>query len=205
MTSRRTLAALALVASANLVGCGHPGSGSGWTVTVYYTAVESLHSELAPSVRGCLTIDCANGDADLGSYPADFVRAVHDEGTGRVTSAPNAGHYLNWSSDVGYWLDTAARAADGKPLVPFHTAAADGLAQGATVRLTACGSEQDGPPAPAVCGRLREPTWTISDAFTPGLGGDLHIDLYIGEETGVDFTDDPMFTTLVGAVVTVSR
>ena len=30
--------------------------------------------------------------------------------------------------------------------------------------------------------------WTITDEFTPGLGGSRHVDLYIGEETGPGFT-----------------
>nr|BFF24629.1 hypothetical protein GCM10025732_25940 [Glycomyces mayteni] len=33
----------------------------------------------------------------------------------------------------------------------------------------------------------------------PGLGGDRHIDLYLGEETGPDFTESPWYTTLTNA------
>ncbi|KAA2258900.1 hypothetical protein F0L68_23755 [Solihabitans fulvus] len=172
----------------------------GWTVTVYYTAVESLHHEPPTPVRGCPNLSCDNGNDDLGSYPADFVQAVVDEGAGRTT----AGQYLNWSDDTGFWLDTAPRDANGRPLAPFRSAAADGLADGTWVTLVDCGLQDDGTEVPAeVCQQLRAPTWQIRDAFTPGLGGDKHIDLYLGEETGPDFIDSPLYTTLVGAVVRV--
>ena len=57
---------------------------AGWTVTVYYTAVASLHSGARRRVTGCPKIDCTHGHANLGTYPADFVQAVHDEGTGHT-------------------------------------------------------------------------------------------------------------------------
>jgi len=102
---------------------------SGWTATVYYTAVQRFHTGPATRVTGCPVLDCRRGGADLGSYPGDFVKAVRDEGTGRTT----AGRYLNWSSDVGFWLDDAPRNGHGGALVPFTSAAADAdvLAAGA--------------------------------------------------------------------------
>lgn len=192
----------------NLTAAAPPASvpgrstSTGWTVTVYYTAVESFHHGHPKQVHGCPTIDCDHGNTDLGSYPADFVQAVHDEGTGRISSSPHAGQYLNWSSGVGYWLDTAARDTHGHPLRPFHSAAADGVPEGTAVRLLDCGHLDDGSaPPPDVCARLRKPSWEISDAFTPGLGGPHHIDLYIGAETHSDFTRDPLYTTLIGVTL----
>ena len=100
---------------------------SGWEVTVYYTAVESFHDDETVEVRGCLTIDCTNGDDLLGEWPEGFVTAVKDEGTGRITSGEQAGRYLNWASTEGYWLDDAPRDADGGVLVPMRSVPADGV------------------------------------------------------------------------------
>jgi len=161
---------------------GEVGTESvGWQVTVYYTAVESFHSGQAKQVTGCPQLECQHGRDDLGSYPKDFVQAVQDEGTGRITSGAHAGGYLNWSSDTGYWLDTVPRNANGGTLEPFRSAAADGLAQGSRISLVRCGRTSEGTAVvPDVCAKLSGATWQITDAFTPGLGGDLHIDLYIG-------------------------
>ena len=98
----------------------------GYEVTVYYTAVESFHTDGAVAVIGCLVRDCARGSERLGSYPASFVNAVRGEGTGRITSGVHAGRYLNWSYDVGYWLDDVAVDSFGGSLVPFSSSAGDG-------------------------------------------------------------------------------
>jgi hypothetical protein len=194
----RRLLLLLVLAPALGSGCAGPGDG-GWTVTVYYTAVESFHTGVPTRVTGCPQIDCTNGGADLGTYPKDFVQAVHDEGTGRATG----GKYLNWSYDTGYWLDDAPRDTAGRPLRPFGSAAADPavLAAGTTFKITDCGTDE--PPA-AVCAKLKAARWAVTDEFTPGLGGEKHLDLYIGEETGTDFTDGDWYTTLKGASVRVS-
>ncbi|MFI9507932.1 hypothetical protein [Nocardia sp. NPDC052566] len=176
-----------------------------WTVTVYYTAVESFHHGPATAVTGCRNLDCTGGTGELGRFPEDFVAAVHDEGTGRITSG-GPRRYLNWSHDVGYWLDDLPRNASGLRLEPFRSAAADGVTLGSTIRVVSCGRQSDGaaPPA-AVCAKLSGPVWTIDDEFTPGMGGKDHIDLYIGEEDIPDFTTaSPMFTTLLGATVTIT-
>jgi hypothetical protein len=176
------------------------GASAGWTVTVYYTAVEKYHSGKPAWVTGCPRIDCQHGNADLGTYPEDFVTAVKDEGTG-ITAA---GRYLNWSFDTGYWLDDAARDTAGRPLRPFESAAADAavLAAGTRFTIADCGRADDGSAVPAqVCGKLRDARWVISDEFTPGLGGERHIDVYIGEETGPGFTDGPWYTTLERATL----
>lgn len=170
-----------------------------YTITVYYTAVESFHTDAAQTVTGCLTTSCSFGNSVIGSYPASFVKAVKAEGTGRITSGGNAGKYLNWSVDVGYWLDSIASDGYGGALVPFHTAAADAIAlpRGTQFRLVAPLMQEDGSALEAgSANRLLAATWLINDQFTPGLGGALHLDLYIGEEDRVNFTSSSLYTTL---------
>lgn len=174
-----------------------------WMVTVYYTAVEDYYGGASVDVVGCPDLDCAHGDADLGTHPKDFVTAVRDEGTGRLTG----GRYLNWSHDVGYWLDDAPRDAAGRPLRPYVSAAADPevLAAGTEFTLEDCGAEPDGATIDAgVCARLRAPRWQIVDEFTPGLGGERHVDLYIGEQDRSDFTASPAYVTMTGAALTLA-
>ncbi|MBU2663731.1 hypothetical protein KOI35_09445 [Actinoplanes bogorensis] len=175
---------------------------AGWEITVYYTAVERFHDGDPEQVTGCLKLDCKNGGDDLGTYPGDFVQAVHDEGTGHTT----AGKYLNWSYDIGYWLDTEPRSADGKALTPFVSSAADPdvLAYGSRFVISSCGRQEDGssPPA-ATCAALRRASWRITDEFTPGLGGSRHIDAYIGPETGPNFTGSDWYVTFTGARLTL--
>lgn len=216
MPGRPTRVAAVIAAGLVLLGCGPgprsgpaaveptvAGSGvvqSGWEVTVYYTAVESFHDGVRVAVTGCPVLDCENGDDPLGRYPRDFVTAVKDEGTGRITSGAYAGRYLNWSYGVGYWLDTEARNSHGEALRPYVSAAtdADVLPRGSRVEILVCGDaevERD------VCAKLREPTWTIDDEFTPGLGGARHLDVYLGEEDRPGFTESPLYTTLANATL----
>ncbi|MEU4158642.1 hypothetical protein [Actinoplanes sp. NPDC026670] len=171
---------------------------TGWEITVYYTAVERFHDGDPTQVTGCPRLECTDGDDDLGAYPADFVDAVRDEGTGRTSS----GRYLNWSYDTGFWLDSAPRTSDGGTLVPFVSAATDPdvLPRGTRFTVSGCGSQEDGSAAPQkVCAALRDAVWKITDEFTPGLGGPRHLDAYIGEETGPGFTDSQWYLTLTGA------
>ncbi|AGZ42344.1 hypothetical protein [Actinoplanes friuliensis] len=159
--------------------------------------MEELHDGEGESVTGCRGLDCAHGDADLGEYPAGFVEAVESEGTGRTAD----GRYLNWSYDIGYWLDTAPRDTAGRRLEPFVSAAADPgvLPRGTTFRIAGCGRTEDGGrPHATVCAALRDGRWKVTDEFTPGLGGSRHLDLYIGEETGRDFTSSAWYLSLVG-------
>ncbi len=180
-----------------------PRVSDGWEITVYYTAVEEFHDDETTDVTGCPKLACSHGSDDLGRYPAGFVQAVQDEGTGRTAS----GQYLNWSYDVGFWLDSAPRDTNGRRLVPFVSAAADPdvLPQGTRFTIAACGHQDDGstPPA-ATCTALRRAAWEITDEFTPGLGGNRHIDAYIGPETGPGFTDSDWYLTLTGARLTLS-
>lgn len=170
---------------------------TGYEVTVYYTAVESFHTDAPVTVTGCLVRECARGRSMLGSYPASFVTAVRNEGTGRITSGAQAGRYLNWSWDVGYWLDDVAVDSFGGRLVPFSSAAGDGMARGLRFRLQAPLVDDEGVTLdPSAAARLLAATWTISDEFTPGLGGSRHVDLYIGEEDRASFeTTSPLYTT----------
>jgi hypothetical protein len=200
---RKALSAVVLALLMSVTGCGADNRAGGWKITVYYTGVESFHHGPATPVRGCRVLDCANGDDDLGSYPADFVEVVSTEGAGRT----NSGRYLNWSHDTGFWLDSAPRDTRGEPLRPFESSAADPdvLAPGTAFTITGCGHEEGGGDVdPAVCARLRDARWTITDEFTPGFGGAHHIDAYIGEETQPGFTGTSLYATLDGATIEVT-
>ena len=179
-------------------------SSESYLITVYYTAVESFHTDAAQSVSGCLIRDCAFGNSLIGSSPASFIKATKTEGTGRITSGTNAGKYLNWSSDVGYWLDTIPSDGYGGALVPFRTAAADAIAlpKGTQFRLVGPLKLEDGSALDAgSANRFLAATWLINDQFTPGLGGALHLDVYIGEEDRVNFTNSAMYTTLANVKI----
>lgn len=180
-------------------------NGSLYTITVYYTAVESFHTDAAVNVSGCLIRDCAFGNKLIGTYPASFIKATKTEGTGRITSGVNAGKYLNWSVDVGYWLDTIPSDGYGTALVPFQTAAADDIAlkRGTKFLLLAPLIQDDGTPLDTTsANKLLAGQWLINDQFTPGLGGALHLDLYIGEEDRFNFTNQsPMYTTLMNTKI----
>lgn len=186
---------------------GLDGPSQGWHITVYYTPVESFYEGKSVKVTGCLSIEGERGKDDLGSYPRTFVAKVKQEGTGRITSGPHAGRYLNWSHDTGYWLDDEPRDSYGRRLEPFVSAAADGivLGKGTRFRLAHPGQPEEGGCLPThVARRFRDTVWEIRDEFTPGLGGDRHIDLYIGEQTHARFEDeDPMYTTLVRATINI--
>lgn len=192
-------------------GTGTSGStGTGavsaerYTITVYYTAVESFHTDAAQTVSGCLIRECSFGNSVIGSYPASFIKATKTEGTGRITSGANAGKYLNWSVDVGYWLDTIPSDGYGGALVPFRTAAADDIAltRGTQFMLVAPLMQEDGSALDSTsANRFLAAQWLVNDQFTPGLGGALHLDLYIGEEDRANFTSSPMYTTLANVKI----
>lgn len=80
----------------------------------------------------------------------------------------------------------------------------DVLPKGRQLRIRDCGTEDDGSAIPAdVCERMRAAHWQIRDEFTPGLGGEKHVDVYLGEATGPGFTSNPRYTTLNGATLDV--
>ncbi len=190
------------------VGCESSDSGSHsgevtpgtYLITVYYTAVESYHGGRRVTVRGRLSADGGGGEARLGDFPSRFAQAVEEEGTGRITSGPHAGRYLNWSYDTGFWLDDVPANAYGASLRPFRTAAADTavLPRGTRFRLVPPLIQDNGSPLDnAVASRLLAAEWLVDDQFTPGLGGAYHLDLYIGEEDRPDFTaSSPLYITL---------
>jgi hypothetical protein len=165
-------------------------TSSAWKITVYYTAVESFHHGKKVRVRGCREMGCRLKSI-LGEYPADFVKAVKDEGTGKITSGDHAGKYLCWSRQDGYWLDTAPRDAQGTSLSPWESAAADSnvMSFGTGFQVVDCGvDDMDGAEInPQTCTQIKNARWKISDRFELGLGGRNHLDLYIGEEDQEDF------------------
>ncbi|RJO75887.1 hypothetical protein D5S18_13480 [Nocardia panacis] len=191
-----------LAVSVLAAGCEANGSEnewSDWTVSVYYTAVQSLYHGPPQKVRGCADFGCTVPDIEIGRFPDDFIDAVRDQGTGRITEGPYTGQYLLWSYDGGFRLDPQPRDPDGTILEPFHSAAADGLVAGTRLRLTDCGiidAEDD-----ETCDRFKHTEWVVGDEFTPGLGGDRHIDLYIGEETEQDYSDEIGVLTFAGAIL----
>lgn len=218
-----------LAAVLALVGCGGGGGGTaasapaspvapsapvtpatgaptaapaGWRITIYYTPVLAFYSGPAQNVVGCPGLQCANGTASLGSFPADFVAAVKTEGTGKI--AP--GRYLNWSSNTGYWLDTLPRDAQGQPLMPYRSAAADpSIPFGTTLRIGSCGADSTTgtPTATAVCTSYSTPTWIVADRFTAGAVG-RHVDLYVGDQTSATFTSSPSFIDASGAAISTT-
>lgn len=188
---------------ATLANDANAASG-GWEVTVYYTAVESYHVGPPQAVHGCVGLNCANGNTLLGTYPRDFVDAVAEEGTGRITSGSHAGQYLNWSNDTGYWLDSAPRDARGIPLQAFVSAAADpSIAYLTSFTVVDCGADAGtgDPISAATCLHLRTPVWSVRDRFTAGAVG-KHVDLYIGEEDQANFaTASPRVIDVAGATI----
>lgn len=178
----------------------------GWVLTVYHTPVESFHSGAAVAVTGCAKMPCMNGKDALGSYAGDFVQAVKDEGTGRITSGNYAGKYLNWSMDIGYWLDDAARDARGQALIPWVSAASDPKVPFGTHFMVAdCGVDQaEGTPIDrTVCMKIEQASWSVNDRFEVGSVG-AQFDLYIGEEDRADFDNtSPYLITTAHAQITL--
>jgi hypothetical protein len=167
-----------------------PAPSNIWKLTVYYTAVESFHHQRSVKVYGCREMGC-RWKATLGQYPADFVKAVKDEGTGRITHGEHSGKYLCWSKHDGYWLDTIPRNAQDTALNPWESAAADPsvMNYGSTFQVIDCGvDDTDSSEINAkTCTQIKSARWKIVDRFEPGLGGKNHLDLYIGEEDQDDF------------------
>lgn len=173
------------------------GLSNDWHITVYYTPVEKYHNGPSQEVSGCLVRECSNGNSPLGSYPEDFVTKVKNEGAGLISTGDFAGKYLNWSYDVGYWLDTIPSDSYGNPLQPFMVAAADpvAMARGTKFKLNDCGSDPNAITSD-YCNKLKSSTWVINDQFTPGLGGPKHVDLYIGEENQPNFESSDLYVDL---------
>ena len=179
-----------------------------WEISVYYTAVESYHGGPREEVRGCPDIECSNSDVVLGTYPSEFVKAVKDEGTGRITSGARAGMYLNWSIDVGYWLDSQPRDARGLVLIPYVSAAADEDVPYVTrIKIESCGVDviNKAPIDADICGQITLASWVVRDRFTVKNVG-KHIDLYIGEEDREDFVQSSKRSIhVINATVALDR
>ncbi len=210
----RGIAELAVAAGVLLSGgCDSSDSGSkgsetasgAYLITVYYTAVESFHGGSPETVKGRLSPESTSSLDVLGDYPSDFVAAVKSEGTGRITSGGHAGHYLNWSYDIGFWLDQVPANAYGGALQSFRTAAADPavLPRGTRFKLAAPLIQDNGAPLDdSIAARFLSAEWDVDDQFTPGYGGDNHLDLYIGEENQPDFTEtSPLYITLKNVAI----
>jgi hypothetical protein len=162
----------------------------GWEISTYFTAVESFYSGRRIPLRGCLHIDCRNGDSLLGSFPSDFIAAVREEGSGRLADPREDRAYLNWSIDNGYWLDHAPRDARGSILQPYVSAAADPEIDYVTaVEIDRCGSDAvtGRSLVASACEEITSAQWVVRDRFTVGEVG-KHIDLYVGEQDQPDFS-----------------
>lgn len=162
------------------------GGSSDWSLRLYYTAVERFYSGGHKSLSGCVRPTCSGGLTYLGAYPATFLAAVRQQGSGEICSGRYTRHFLNWSSTIGYWIDTAPRTADGRQLRRF-TSAESGtpqLSPGTALRILGCGAGSR-PGSGGVCTRLQTTTWHV--AQVAAARPDRTIGLYVGLQTGSGF------------------
>lgn len=180
----------------------------GWELSTYYTAAEKFYAGPRVELRGCLTIDCANGSDVLGNFPADFLAAVKAEGSGRLSAPAMGKTHLNWSIDIGYWLDSAPRDAQGSILQPFVSAAADpDISYVSTFEIDDCGADVlTGRALPAAaCDAFTASRWIVRDRFTVGEVG-KQLDLYVGDQDRSDFVEDsPTAIHTVGGAIRLAR
>ena len=212
---RRLPAFAALLLAFAFAGCDSENdsapSGSGtvlpqrYKITFYYTPVESFFSGPLQPVTGCPSIDCASGSQDLGAHPADFLAAIQLQGSGRLTSGPYAGQYLNGSYSGGFWISPFPPDAYGGVLQPFETAAVNesGLPRGTRFRLVAPLLENGQSISANTEAILLAAIWNVQDRFEPGYGGTTHLDLYVGEQTTPSFTSSPFYLLLENTAVEV--
>jgi hypothetical protein len=178
-----------------------------WKLVTYYTVVESFHSGPPQAVVGCSpgADECNRGTTPLGSFPGDFVSAVREEGTGRITNGPYAGKVLTWDAESGYSIDDAPNDASGSPLKPFVSAATDeSVPMGTAFRVQDCGVGTGGGRVDAaVCSRLTAASWVVADR-TGKPAGSRELHLYIGVESRPGFaTSDPLVVSTVDARTTL--
>ncbi|MDD2520326.1 MAG: hypothetical protein PHR34_05185 [Kiritimatiellae bacterium] len=212
-TPSRWIALALLPALLLSAGCSDdddsPGGGTvlpdRYKITFYYTPVESFFGGPPQAVTGCTSIDCVSGLQDLGAYPADFIAAVRLEGSGRLTSGPYAGQYLNGSYGGNFWISSFPPDAYRSSLRPFETAAANesGLPRGTRFRLVGPLLENGSPIPSAVESRLLDATWNVQDRFEPGYGGTMHLDLYVGDQTTPSFASSPFYLLLENTAIEV--
>ena len=179
-----------------------------WKLVTFYTPVESYHAGAPQAVTGCASgsQDCSHGSAPLGSYPGDFLQAVRDNGTGRITGGRYAGKFLSYDAQAGYSIDSANTDDSGAPVRPFVSAAADeGIPLGTSFRVQDCGVDSsDGSRIDAgVCSRLMSASWVVVERSGEAAGS-RELDLYIGEENRPDFDSvEPLVIGTVGARTTL--
>lgn len=187
-----------------------PVTSGGWTLLAIFTAVESYHLDGdAQQVRGCAlgaARTCGNGTSDLGTYPGDFVTAVEEEGTGRITTGRYVGNYLAWDSVRGFSLDTMPLDDNGAPLRAFASAAADdGIPLMTHIGVLDCGVDTATlePLPPSICTRFSTPDWVVVDR-SGDAAGSHSLSLYVGEEDRPDFDFATAYvTTTTSARVTL--
>ena len=209
-----TAAVAAMLFSAGAAALAAEREINAVNVTVYYTPVESYHPlSCTRTVEAWPNVLTVGSKVTAGPYPCRFVNRVKQEGTGRITSGMHAGMYLNfsweglgrWGDQQGFWLDTAPRDSYGNVLVPFVTAAADSamLPRGTLFKILDCGRQEDGSrPDVKVCEQGKASDWQVQDQFTTGLGGENHVDLYIGEEDQPNFQrQSPKYVDLTDAAL----
>ena len=207
MGTRRAIFLFALLCGASAGGCAPVATGGAWKLTIYVTAVEDFHHGSRQTVLGCKTLECKFGREYLGHYPATFVKAVKDQGTGRITSGAFARQFLNWSIDVGYWLDRAPRDARGGTLQPWVSAAADpSVPMDTHVTIAHCGVdlETGNKIDERICKQLRAGRWIVRDRFTVGKVG-RWLDLYIGDEHGPGHAESPFAVSTRDAKVVLDK
>lgn len=189
-----------------------PDSGtSGWRITAYFTAVDSFFSGPSAALTGCLNVNCnAPGDPAnaLGTFATAFSDTVMTEGTGKITTGPHAGKYLNWSGGQpgsGYWLDSWPCDAQGSALVPYVSAAAYGTyAFGTAFRVVSCGVDglSGDPMDTQACADFKAANWVVRDRFEATTER-RHIDLYIGQQDRTNMDNNPHFVDQTGASTTL--
>lgn len=179
-----------VVASPPVGPLSRPTETSDWELSVYYTVVEDYYAGRPAIVSGCAALECSGGNEPLGAFPDDFVAAVMEEGTGRITTPSADGrNYLNWSSSTGFWLDFYPRDARGFVLRPFRSAAAPpDMGFGTRIRITDCGADllTGGTIDAEACEDLISAHWVVRDRFEVVPTG-RRLDLYIGEESAPAF------------------
>jgi hypothetical protein len=170
--------------------------------------VQSYHTGAPQAITGCppQPTNCSNGSTPLGSYPGDFLEAVRDNGTGRITGGRYAGRFLTYDAQSGYAVADTNVDDSGNAKRPFVTAAADeGIPLGTSFRVQACGVDgSDGSPVDGgVCSRLVAASWVVGERSGEPTGS-RELALYIGEENRPDFDSvEPLVIATAGARTTL--
>jgi hypothetical protein len=178
------------------------GGSPDWVLRLYYTATETYYRGGPAGISGCADPSCGGGRVGLGSYPSDFLAAVRVQGSGRVSSGPYAGAYLNWDSAVGYWLDRSPREFTAGPLHGFVSAQSGTpmLSARTPIKVLSCGVASR-PGAGPVCARLKATSWNV--VAVARTSAQRVIRLYVGLERGPGFAASPWASTFRHAVIRI--